>query len=172
MTTAGVQSAELAIGRAANASDGHLDSRFGVDAGGLGLLLNAAQGAEFLAGIKIFPIPRVGRRVRGAAQIRGHPVLVFCVNPVAPSTVAVVQTCSIVMLKGRDSLLAMQVEQAPLLLNDLQVVDAALPDSCYSGCLMSPRKARVVGTSAQTDFDARIWWESDFDRFFEALAHD
>ena len=138
MTTAGVQSAERAIGWAANASDGHLDSRFGVDAGGLGLLLNAAQGAEFLAGIKIFPIPRVGRRVRGAAQIRGHPVLVFCVNPVAPSTVAVVQTCSIVMLKGRDSLLAMQVEQAPLLLNDLQ---SQVDENTLTLCFFLPKGA-------------------------------
>jgi hypothetical protein len=148
------------------------DTRFGVFAGGIGLLLNGAQSAEYLAGIKVFPIPRVGRRVRGAAQIRGHAILVFNADRLAPGNIAVVQTCAIVMLKGRDSAMAIQVTQAPLLLNGLAPADAPPPDICFSVSLSSPQTARVLGSTAHNELDSKVWWEADFDRFFEALGND
>lgn len=154
------------------AADASLETRFGVYAAGVGFLLGPEQSAEFVSGIKVFPIPRVSRRLRGAAQVRGHPVLVFSADLVAPAKVAIMQTCSIVMLKGAESALAFQVEQAPFLLSGLQPVDCPPLQSSFSNCLTRPQRARVLGLTANDQMDPRIWWEADFVRLFEALAND
>ncbi len=148
------------------------NTRFGVYASGVGFLLSPKQSAEFLSGIKVFPIPRVSRRLRGAAQVRGHPVLVFSADLVAPTKVAIMQTCSIVMLKSAELALAFQVEQAPLLLSGFTSVDAPPLQACFSDCLSHPQQARLLGLTASDRLDPRIWWEADFDRLFEALAND
>ena len=154
------------------AVDPAVDTRFGVYANGVGFLLRPEQSAEFLSGIRVYPIPRVSRRLRGAAQVRGHPVLVFSADLVAPTRLAVMQTSSIVMLKGTESALAFQVEQAPLLLNGLKPVQAPPLNACFADCLTRPQQARVLGLTANDQLDPRIWWEADFDRLFEALAND
>lgn len=146
------------------------DTRFGVCADGLCLLLAAGQSAEYLADITVYPIPRVGQRLRGAAQVRGHPVLVFCADLNAPTKLPILQRGSIVIITSHDA--AVQVGQAPILLDSLEFADAELPRVGFANQLGRPYHARVVNASAASARDPRVWWETDFDGLFKALAHD
>jgi hypothetical protein len=152
------------------AADLQADSRFGICAEGICLLLAIGQSAEFMADIAVYPIPRVANRLRGAAQVRGHPVLVFSADVSAPTKLPILQRCSIVMITSHDA--ALQVGQAPLLLDNLEFADAQPPQVSFANQLGRPYRARVVNLSIEPAQDPRIWWEADFEGLFKALAND
>lgn len=155
-----------------------LDGRFGIVIDGIGLLLESGRHAEYLPEVKVYPIPKVSRRLRGAAQVRGQPILVFSAAAQAPANQSVIQTCPVVLLGGPQGGLALQVYEPPQLLMPVEAASStdAMGDSpadrCFADALGQCYRARIAGIDESVEPQGRLWWEADFSRLFQRLAND
>lgn len=147
-------------------------TRFGICMAGVNLLLDEGQSAEYLPQARVFPIPRVARRLRGAAQVRGHPVLVFCGDLAPPEKLPLVQTCPIVLLTGHEPAVALMVSRPPLLLERAEATTAQPPESGFSIALGRAWRVRTLMADSETPLDDQLWWETDLQSYFEALARE
>lgn len=149
-----------------------LDGRFGMVVDGLGLLLQPGQHAEYLPELRLFPIPKVAARLRGAAQVRGMPVLVFDAGQKTPSRLPSVQTCPVVFLGSTGGGVGLLVAEPPQLLDSLtQADDVERPQLPFADALGKAYRGRVVGADPLTSVTDSIWWDADYDRLLGALAH-
>lgn len=147
-------------------------TRFGVCTAGLNLLLDEGQSAEYLPQARVFPIPRVSRRLRGAAQVRGHPVLVFCADLAPPEKLPLVQTCPIVLLTGHEPAVALMVVRPPVLLERAEATTAEPPASGFASALGRAWRVRSLMADGPAVLDPELWWDTDLQNFFEALARE
>lgn len=140
--------------------------RFGIEIGGLRLLIPADQAAEFVPQATVWPLPLAPRRLRGVTQLRGQPVTVFDASPRAPEHLPVKAERAIVVIdSARSAAAALLLEQPPRAL-DLEGegrADALRPNTPLAPALLSERQA--------FDGESRAsWWEADFDRLLPLLA--
>ena len=145
--------------------------RFGIRLNGINLLLPQSQSAEYLADVAVYPIPLMPRRVRGAAQVAGRPVLVFCADPQAPDKLPIISRKSIVTMNELGTLLALQVDGPPVVLRDLVAAAPARPEVCFESALSTA----FVGYDAAPDSmrdTAELWWDVECGALFELLARD
>jgi hypothetical protein len=145
--------------------------RFGIRLQGINLLLPRDQAAEYLADITVYPIPLMPRRVRGAAQVAGRPVLVFAADVSAPDRLPVITRKSIVMLTERGSALALQVETPPVALSAVVVSAQVRPALCYEAALIAAYLGQDTTPLSMRD-SAELWWDVDCVALFELLARD
>lgn len=145
--------------------------RFGIRLAGINLLLPHGQPAEYLADIAVYPIPLMPRRVRGAAQVGGRPVLVFAADEQAPERMPQIARKSIVMLAERGTALAIQVEAPPVALESIVPASQPRPAICIEPALLAPFQGHDGAADSLADNDP-IWWEVDCVAMFELLARD
>jgi hypothetical protein len=146
-------------------------ARFGIRLDGINLLLPRNQAAEYLADIAVYPIPLMPRRVRGAAQVAGRPVLVFAADVSAPDRLPVITRKSIVMLIERGNALALQVDHPPITLSAVVVSAQVRPALCFEAALIAAYLAHDATLSSMRD-SAEVWWDVDCVAMFELLARD
>ena len=145
--------------------------RFGIRLQDINLLLPRDQAAEYLADITVYPIPLMPRRVRGAAQVGGRPVLVFAADVAAPQRPAVITRKSIVMLSQGGSALALQVETPPVALSAVVASAQARPVLCFQTALIGAYLGQEATPQSMRD-SAEVWWDVDCVALFELLARD
>jgi hypothetical protein len=145
--------------------------RFGIRLHGINLLLPREQAAEYLADIAVYPIPLMPRRVRGAAQVAGRPVLVFAADVTAPDRLPVITRKSIVMLTERGSALALQVDNPPVALSAVVVSAQVRPALCFESALIAAYLGHDATPPSMRD-SAEVWWDVDCVALFELLARD
>ncbi|MFT4099934.1 MAG: hypothetical protein QM674_02660 [Burkholderiaceae bacterium] len=156
---------------AATESSGRFSpDRFGVALGALRLLTPPDRPAQYIASAPIHPLPLAPRRLRGLAQVRGHPVSVLDAAQRAPAQLPTRQRHALLVVGDPGQApIGLLVDGPPV---PLQVVEAASPPPGppalpFASVLHSPMLCRDGPHGMPT-----AWWQADFSALFEALMAD
>lgn len=149
--------------------------RFGIALGVLRLLTPPDRPAQFLASAAIHPLPLAPRRLRGLAQVRGHPISVVDVAVQAPGQLPTWQRHGLLVVGDPGHApLGLLVDGPPVPLrvvgaasSPADATDAAPPAVSFASVLHSP----VLCHDGSND-EPTVWWQADFSALFEALMAD
>ncbi len=147
--------------------------RFGIALGALRLLTPPDRPAQYIASAAIHPLPLAPRRLRGLAQVRGHPISVIDVGGQAPARLPTWQRHGLLVIGDPGQApIGLLVDGPPV---PLRVVEAVPPSSVSSGPPAAPfasvLHSPVLCRDGSSDAPA-AWWQADFSALFEALMAD
>jgi chemotaxis signal transduction protein len=140
--------------------------RYGVRLGEVNILTPERMAAEFIVAAAIYPLPLAPRRIRGMTQRRGQPVVVFDAGTAAPEFLPTMMRRAVLVIDTDHEPAALFVDHPPAMVR-------CTPMASTPGRPLVPFADALIEACEQSDHEPPVvWWQVDFRRLFELLAHD
>lgn len=144
-------------------SSGHPRVRFGIQFGGVHVLLPAGVPTEFVAQTPVYPVPRAPHRLLGLMQLRGQPVPVFDAGPTAPAEVPILRRRDVLLIGSGSDAGAVAVDATP---RAITPVSDDAPPGDPGGCFQAALGASYIDLAEP----GIRWWLLAPRALFEILS--